>query len=238
MESTPAAQTPSPDMAMPRARIGAPMRDTAPLPATQPDPTTPDLITVAPDTPAAIPPQPIPAAPMSPIISDTPNRSDTGLTTDPRPAPADLVLQSQLDLAHDGAWLDGLARDIVHAAARETELRFHLNPEHLGTLKIELQNGADGTAVRLTADTEAARQILADAQPRLIAEARAQGVRISEAHVDLGQQQPGGQQPQFGGQHPQQQHRTREDWQPFNHIRRQAAEAVSESSSDTAERYA
>ena len=41
-----------------------------------------------------------------------------------------------------------------------------------------------GTSVRLTAETEAARQILADAQPRLAAEARAQGVRIAETHVD------------------------------------------------------
>jgi flagellar hook-length control protein FliK len=65
-------------------------------------------------------------------------------------------------------------------------LRFRLNPETLGTLNVELSQGAQGASVRLTAETEAARAIIAEAQPRLIAEARAQGVRIAEAHVDLG----------------------------------------------------
>jgi flagellar hook-length control protein FliK len=57
---------------------------------------------------------------------------------------------------------------------------------------VEIVQDAGGAAVRLTADNEAARSILADAQPRLIAEARAQGVRISETHVDLGGQQTSG----------------------------------------------
>jgi hypothetical protein len=53
--------------------------------------------------------------------------------------------------------------------------------------------------VRLTVETEAARQILADAQSRLTAEARAQGVRIAETHVDLsgsGRHAPGDQRRQ------------------------------------------
>jgi len=40
--------------------------------------------------------------------------------------------------------------------------------------------------VRLTVETEAARNILIDAQPRLAAEARAQGVRLAGTEVDLG----------------------------------------------------
>ena len=51
----------------------------------------------------------------------------------------------------------------------------------------------------MTVDTEAARQILTDAQPRLTAEARAQGVRIAETHVDLsgsGRHAPGDQRRQ------------------------------------------
>ena len=51
----------------------------------------------------------------------------------------------------------------------------------------------------MTVDTEAARQILSDAQPRLAAEARAQGVRIAETHVDLsgsGRHAPGDQRRQ------------------------------------------
>ena len=43
-----------------------------------------------------------------------------------------------------------------------------------------------GATVRLTVETEAARNILVDAQPRLAAEARAQGVRLAGTEVDLG----------------------------------------------------
>jgi flagellar hook-length control protein FliK len=99
--------------------------------------------------------------------------------------PSDELMKHHLDLARDTQWLDTLARDIARAAQSDNLLRFQLNPEHLGSLKVELLNGAHGTSVKLTADTEAARAILADAQPRLVAEARAQGLRISETQVDL-----------------------------------------------------
>lgn len=111
------------------------------------------------------------------------------------PVKNDSVVERQLDLANDSEWLDTLARDIARAAQSDTELRFRLNPEHLGSLKVELVNGAQGTTVKLTADSEAARAVLADAQPRLIAEARAQGLRISEAQVELGGQGAGQRQP-------------------------------------------
>lgn len=103
------------------------------------------------------------------------------------PETGELLIERQLDLAAGDEWLDTLAKDIARSAG-DTPLRFRLNPENLGSLRVEIANDRGGASVRLTADTEAARAIIADAQPRLIAEARAQGVRISEAHVDLGQQ--------------------------------------------------
>jgi flagellar hook-length control protein FliK len=134
----------------------------------------PGLLANAPPAPAT----PAMAAPAAPAMA----------------APADVVSVSaseelvthHLDLGRDTQWLDTLSRDIARAAQSDTQLRFQLNPEHLGTLKVELLNGAHGTSVKLTAETEAARAILADAQPRLVAEARAQGLRISEAQVNLG----------------------------------------------------
>jgi flagellar hook-length control protein FliK len=90
-----------------------------------------------------------------------------------------------LDIANDAEWLDRLARDIAQASGNEGTIRFRLHPQTLGNLRVELSQGDHGTSIRLTADTEHARSILADAQPRLIAEARAQGVRIAETHVDL-----------------------------------------------------
>lgn len=104
-----------------------------------------------------------------------------------------LAIERQLDMAHEGEWLDQLAKDIAETASSDKNpLRFRLNPETLGTLRVEITQDRNGAAVRFTADTEAARTIIADAQPRLIAEARAQGIRISEAHVDLGSQPQSG----------------------------------------------
>lgn len=101
-------------------------------------------------------------------------------------------LETRLDVARDAQWIDRAAKDIAQLANGEGRLRFRLDPDHLGSLQIDMANGADGLSMRVTTETEAARVILADAQPRLIAEARAQGVRIAESHIDLGQQSSGG----------------------------------------------
>jgi flagellar hook-length control protein FliK len=117
------------------------------------------------------------------------------------PETGELMIERQLDLASGGEWLDDLAHDIARTVGAESgPMRFRLNPEHLGSLRVEITPDRGGTAIRLTADTDAARQIIADAQPRLIAEARAQGVRISETHVDLGHQ-PGQGDPRRQPEH-------------------------------------
>jgi flagellar hook-length control protein FliK len=46
----------------------------------------------------------------------------------------------------------------------------------------------------MSADTEAARAMLADAQPRLAAEAKAQGLTLRETSVDVGGSGAGGSQ--------------------------------------------
>jgi hypothetical protein len=160
-------------------------------------------------TPA--PPAPMVAQAAAPIATAEPQPALSPTASQPAPAvadkpatveatsTADLAAERKLDLARDGAWLDRLARDIARSASDETPLRFRLHPQTLGHLQVELQQGDRGTAVRMTVDTEAARQILSDAQPRLAAEARAQGVRIAETHVDLsgsGRQAPGDQRRQ------------------------------------------
>jgi flagellar hook-length control protein FliK len=91
-----------------------------------------------------------------------------------------------LDLARQGAWLDGLARDIASTGASTGTVRFQVSPQHLGTVQVEMKRGDDGSAVTLTANSEASRVALADARPQLIAEARAHGIHISNAQVDVG----------------------------------------------------
>ena len=114
------------------------------------------------------------------------------LAVEPQVDPSEVAIERQLDVSAEGEWLDSLAKDIARTAGEGGTLRFKLNPENLGTLRVEITPQANGSAVRLTADTDAARTIIADAQTRLVAEAKANGVRISETHVDLGGQTPSG----------------------------------------------
>ncbi|HEY0327199.1 MAG TPA: flagellar hook-length control protein FliK [Allosphingosinicella sp.] len=90
-----------------------------------------------------------------------------------------------LDLAGGSQWLDQLTDEIGRATEGSGPLRFRLTPESLGELKVEISQGDRGAIVRMTVATEAAQAALADAQPRLAAEARAQGVKIAETQVDL-----------------------------------------------------
>lgn len=123
------------------------------------------------------------AASLAMQTAPTPAPSAAGQAREAAPSAA--AAQRTLDIANDAEWLDRLARDIAQASGNEGTIRFKLHPNTLGSLRVELSQGEHGTSVRLTADTEHARAILADAQPRLVAEARAQGVRIAETHVDL-----------------------------------------------------
>lgn len=123
-----------------------------------------------------------PTAPWSPAVSAAPRPTEPAAIRTEVP---DQAVDRALDLARDGEWLDRLARDISSSADRDGTLRFRLNPQALGQLRVELSQGEHGTNIRMSVDTEAARTILADAQSRLVSEARAQGVRIGETQVDL-----------------------------------------------------
>lgn len=146
-----------------------------------------------------------PAAPFNPAVLQSLIQPQLAVDAPSAPAPAapaevaadaaELAIERQLDIAQDDQWIDQIARDIARTAGREGPLRFRLHPESLGTLHIEVSQSQAGTSVRMTADTEAALSIIADAQPRLMAEARAQGVRIAETHVGLS-----------NGQHEQRRH--------------------------------
>ena len=136
--------------------------------------------------PAVAEAQPSPAAaPFSAIPATAPATAPAPAAAPQAGAPVDPTVERELDLARDGEWLDRLARDIARTAEGDAPMRFKLHPQTLGHMRVELSQGDHGTSVRLTVETEAARAILADAQPRLAAEARAQGVRIAESHVDL-----------------------------------------------------
>jgi flagellar hook-length control protein FliK len=108
------------------------------------------------------------------------------------PSQAEQSVTRHLDMLRDTQWLDNLAQDISQAAGRNGHLKFQINPEHLGSLAVEITQTAAGASIRMTTDNDNARAIIADAQPRLLAEVRAQGLRVAESHVDLGQQASNG----------------------------------------------
>lgn len=153
------------------------------------------------------------AAPSTAPLSDGPAVESATATL------AGQSVDRQIDLARDSKWLDQLARDINQAATMQSNLKFQLNPEHLGSLHIEISNGADGASIRMTTDNDQARAIIADAQPKLLAEVRAQGLQVAGSHVDMDnrQQQNGGNAWMSGGQlgEQQQQRRSSEDHKPF-----------------------
>jgi len=182
-------------------------------------------------------PAPASAAPIIPAVTVAIDPASAAVADAATPAPAqpDKSIDRHLDLVRDNQWLDGLARDISQMATQQGRLKFQLNPEHLGALTVEIANSASGTAIRMSADTDQARAIIADAQPRLLAEVRAQGLRVAESHVDLNQQGGNGSPSFAQGQ----QRQPSEDHKPF--ARTQSAirdDAGDSASADDGELYA
>lgn len=126
------------------------------------------------------------------VATPAPDPSIENEGATPAPDLADRAIAHRLSAEQDAQSLDSLARDIARAATPGAKLSFAVVPDALGTVGVELQQSERGTAIRLTSDSEEGRQILVDAQPRLVQEARAQGLRIAETHVDLGHRHDGG----------------------------------------------
>lgn len=76
--------------------------------------------------------------------------------------------------------------------ANANETRIRLVPDALGGVDVAVRRSGDAVHVHFTADTEATRTLLAQAQPRLVELADARGVRIAGATVDVGTGNGGG----------------------------------------------
>jgi flagellar hook-length control protein FliK len=70
------------------------------------------------------------------------------------------------------------------ANARDTRIR--LVPDALGGVDVSLRKDGDTLHVHFTADTQATRTLLTDAQPRLAELADARGVKLGQTSVDAG----------------------------------------------------
>lgn len=125
------------------------------------------------------------SAAAAPRTADTP-RTGFALGGAAAAAKGDALVEQTLTIAKDGAWLDRLAKDIASAGSGN-DLHFKLNPQNLGALSVAISQKEEGASIRLTADNQQTRDILVDAQPKLIAEARAQGLKVADTQVDVRQ---------------------------------------------------
>jgi flagellar hook-length control protein FliK len=105
----------------------------------------------------------------------------------------DAITVTQLRVAADTQWVQQIARDLTQLAGGEGRLQFRLNPDHLGQVSIDLAQGTGGASVLMIAETPEARDILSDARPQLVADARANGLALREAQVTVREAAPSAQ---------------------------------------------
>ncbi len=123
----------------------------------------------------------IPAGTEAGMLRELVSTGTTGVTASTQPS--NTVVDRHLDLARGDAWLNDLASDIAATATNGGRLNFGLAPETLGRMNVEIHQSAAGVNIHMTTTTEAARDMLAAAQPRIVDEIRAQGVRVAGTQV-------------------------------------------------------
>ncbi len=76
--------------------------------------------------------------------------------------------------------------EALRDAAPVRETRISLMPEALGKLDVSIRQDGDGVHVHFNAETQAARQLIADAQPRLAEIAEQRGLRLGSTSIESG----------------------------------------------------
>lgn len=129
------------------------------------------------------------AADPAPVTATATTSFDTGATVtiaaaaQPLTPRVDAPLGDAVVDTTQPNWADQLADRVADLVQAEGKARFRLNPETLGSLHVEVAHSDDGVTIRFEVGSEAARGVLQQAEARLIADARAQGVRIADAQV-------------------------------------------------------
>ncbi|ATY33013.1 flagellar hook-length control protein FliK [Sphingomonas psychrotolerans] len=102
------------------------------------------------------------------------------------PAPVD-VQQAALDTRRQ-EWVGKMVEHIeaLRDAAPVRETRLSLAPEALGKVEVSIRCEGDRVHVHFTTETQAARQLIADAQPRLGELAEARGLKLGQTSFESG----------------------------------------------------
>ncbi|WP_162184750.1 flagellar hook-length control protein FliK [Sphingomonas hengshuiensis] len=175
----------------PPARAGAPHPAPAPTqPAADPATSAPVLTTVAALAAPLFQALAEPAAPrraQRDPLATAPLAALDATAATPAIAPAAQTQDGTLDLRRQ-EWTGQMIERIeaLRDAGPVRETRIRLAPDALGTVDVSIRNEGDRVHVRFAADTPAARQALADAQPRLADLAEARGLRLGQTSVDSG----------------------------------------------------
>lgn len=137
------------------------------------------------DTPAA-----------APIIAATPDAAAPAAVA--RAVDAAAVAPAadrQLDLARANAWIDGIARDIASAGAGG-DARFTVSPAALGTVHVAISRDGGVADIAITAASPEAGAALSDGRHALLAAARAHGIEVRHATIDVASPAPDRPTPQ------------------------------------------
>jgi len=95
--------------------------------------------------------------------------------------------QTALDLTADSGLQRMIDRiETLRDAADSRDTRIRLIPDALGGIDVAVRREGDRVHVRFTAEHDATRALIADAQPRLTELAAARGVRIGDTSVSTG----------------------------------------------------
>lgn len=84
--------------------------------------------------------------------------------------------------------------ETMREASSAGDTRIRLAPDALGQVDISIRHEGDRIHVHFATETQAARQLLTDAQPRLSELAEARGVKLGQTSVDSGAANQGQQQ--------------------------------------------
>lgn len=195
-----------PDPAPAISRPSAPARPVCDPPAAPPKTgvslAVPDI---SPDTTRLALPTPVTAVSVEPAA----DRPTMPLDVPPVANPAAPVPLERSQAALVGArpvavsprepgWTFEVARQIVANAADPSRVVFRLQPEALGSMRVDLTAKDEGFAVAITVERDEARVIVAAAETRLTDDLRANGLRVVEtsvAHEPPRDRQSSGQPP-------------------------------------------
>lgn len=121
------------------------------------------------------------------ILSATatpPTSASVPLESAPKPLPsANAALELFAALATETQELDTLSNDIAALSSPSRRIAFRMEGAQLGMLDVQLTSSDAGVSIGFRTETEHSRAAVAQAQPRLVEDLRATGLRVSDTHV-------------------------------------------------------